>query len=389
MKIAVFTPCLRPGALGKVIPDISKKFVTKGDEIHLYTGEISAGILRTIKARRIKPHIIRLPANDPLFLFNCLINGLRFRDKPDVLLAWEFPSNIAAALAKSRVNVPMVWFCQEPSKLLYEEETLRYIKAHRPFYTYLASLFLRKMLRPIDKWAAASANVILANSKYTKKCVWQAYRKKGKVVHTSIDHNVFRPKTPKVNLRKKFEIPSNTRLLFCPGRLYPQKRVDIAVKTLAILSKRYDKLMLVISGVGPEEPKLKKLAEQLGVSEKIKFVGLRSTLEVVDLYNSSEVVLFPSINEPWGFVPLEAMACRKPVVAFKCGGPVESIVHRKTGLLVKEIGDIEVFARAVEYLLENPKICREMGERGRQRSKLFSPEKTFFGLSRAIEKVVA
>jgi glycosyltransferase involved in cell wall biosynthesis len=245
------------------------------------------------------------------------------------------------------------------------------------------------VLKPIDQWAAASANVILANSKYTAKCVWRAYRKKAKVVHDSTDHSVFRPKTPNVSLRKKFGIPSNTGLLFCPGRLYPQKRVDIAIKTLAILSKRYDKLMLVISGVGPEEPKLKKLAKQLGVGEKVKFVGLRSTLEVVDLYNLSKVVLFPSINEPWGLVPLEAMACGKPVVAFKCGGPAESIVHQKTGLLVKEIGDIEAFTRAVEYLLENPKIRREMGKRGRQRSKHFSLEETFFGLSNAIENAVA
>lgn len=387
VRIAIFTPYLRPGALGRMIPDVSKQFVTRGDEVHLYTGEVSRDILSTLTEHKAKIHITYLPVNDRLFLFNSLLTGLRFRDKPDVLLAWEFPSNIAAALAKSRVKVPLVWFCQEPPKLLYEDLTLKYIRDRSP-YAYLASIILRKMLKPMDQWAVASADIILANSKYTAECVWQAYGRKAEVVHTSIDHTLFRPKKPRRGLKKKFDIPLNAKILFCPGRLYPQKRVDIAVKTLAFLSKRYDDLVLVISGVGPEGERLRRLAEQLGVSKKVRFVGLLDTEEVVELYNLSDIVLFPSINEPWGFVALEAMACGKPVVAFKCGGPAESIVDGKTGLLVREIGSVEAFAKAVEFLLQNPKIRREMGESGRSRVKLFSLEKTFSGLSRAIEKAI-
>jgi glycosyltransferase involved in cell wall biosynthesis len=270
---------------------------------------------------------------------------------------------------------------------VYEKETLQYIKKYKPVLAYFTSLALRKILRPIDQWAAAIADVILANSKYTSKCIWRAYRRKAEVVHTSIDRNVFKPKTPGTAARKKFRIPPNARLLFCPGRLYPQKRVDIAIKTLAILSKGYDTLMLVITGAGPEEQKLKGLTRQLGADEKVKFLGLRSTREIVELYNLAEVVLFPSINEPWGFVALEAMACGKPVVAFKCGGPAESIVHGKTGLLVKEVGSAKAFARAVEYLLDNPKTRARMGKKGRGRSKLFSLENTVSGISDAIARV--
>lgn len=388
MKIAVFTPYLRPGAAGRAIPETFKGFVNKGDEVHLYAGEISADILKIIKAWRISPHVTRLPVNDPLFLFNCFITGLRFRDKPDVLLAWEFPANIAAAIAKSRVKSPFIWFCQEPPRLIYEEESLQQIRGYRPPHFYLASLGLKRLLKPIDQWAAASADVILANSKYTAKCIWRAYRRRAKVVHTSIDNRVFKPKTPSANLRKKFGIPSDARLLYCPGRLYPQKRVDIAIRTLAMLSKQYKNLMLIISGVGPEEPRLKKLARELGVNKMVKFLGLISTSEVVDLYNSSEIVLYPTINEPWGFVALEAMACAKPVVAFKCGGPAESIIQGKTGLLVKEVGNVEAFARTVGHLLDNPKIRIRMGNMGRERSKLFSLENTVSGIYDAIASVV-
>jgi glycosyltransferase involved in cell wall biosynthesis len=386
MRIAVFTPYLKPGALGRTIPEVFKRFVDQGHEVHLYTGEISADIQATLERWRITPHITKLPLNDRLFLLNSIITGLRFKEKSDVLVAWEFPSNIAAALAKLRTGAPLVWFCQEPSKLLYEPETLSYIKKWRPFHIYLISLALNRCLRVIDQWAVSKADVILANSEYTAECVWHAYGRRARVVHTSFDYRPFASKAPVEAVREKFKIPSRARILFCPGRLYPQKRVDIAIETLKILSEKHDSLMLVISGSGPDEQKLRGLAETLGVSEKVRFVGVVSLPELVALYKLCEIVLYPTINEPWGFVALEAMVCGKPVVAFKCGGPAESVVDGKTGLLVKEIGSVEAFSQAVDFLLEHPKKAREMGAKGKERSKLFSIEKTVEGLSEAIEK---
>ena len=386
MKIAIFNPFLEWGGGGRAIMETSKRFVNSGHEVTLYTGRISQDFSMEAKIHEIKVHITWLPFNDQIFLLNSFVTGLKFHGDHDLLLPWVFPSNIAAALAKSKLDKPLIWFCQEPAKLLYEDITLKYIRDYRPFHIYIASLFLKKALKPIDQWSAEQADLILANSRYTAECVKRAYGIKAKVIHTGVDITFFRPKVVR-GTEKKFGIPPKARVLLFSGRLYPPKRADIAIRTAAILLKQHPDLLLIITGSGPEKQKLELLTKRLGIQDKVKFFGVLRDSEMVDLYNISEIVLFPSINEPWGLVPLEAMACGKPVVAFKCGGPSESIIHGKTGLLVKKIGDVDAFARAVSYLLDNPEIAEKMGKLGRERSKIYSWENVFPRLLNAISEV--
>lgn len=70
------------------------------------------------------------------------------------------------------------------------------------------------------------------------------------------------------------------------------------------------------------------------------------------------------VREPFGLVPLEAMACSTPVVAIEVGGIQESVVHKQTGLLTDR--NPERFSSATEYLLNNPSVGREYGHNGRE-----------------------
>lgn len=92
--------------------------------------------------------------------------------------------------------------------------------------------------------------------------------------------------------------------------------------------------------------------------------------EVRRLYDACYALLYPSLNEDWGIVPLEAMAFAKPVVAVNQGGPTESVVHEQTGFLVEPRA--ERFADKMAWLAEQPEAATLMGRRGAERVHAYS-----------------
>ena len=97
-------------------------------------------------------------------------------------------------------------------------------------------------------------------------------------------------------------------------------------------------------------------AQKIGVDLRIE--SLIADDELVSLYNKAQLVLYAPYLEPFGLVPLEAMACGTPVVAVKEGGVRESVIHNKTGILTQR--DEHMFAHAVTELLSNEEKMGDM-----------------------------
>jgi glycosyltransferase involved in cell wall biosynthesis len=117
---------------------------------------------------------------------------------------------------------------------------------------------------------------------------------------------------------------------------------------------------------------LKDQAERLGIADRVVFTGFRT--DIPRLMSALDVFCHPSWEEPFGMVFLEAMARRKPVVAWASGGAPEVIVHGETGLLV-ERASVSGLADALVRLLKDPELRRRFGDAGRQRvERLFTPE---------------
>jgi glycosyltransferase involved in cell wall biosynthesis len=135
------------------------------------------------------------------------------------------------------------------------------------------------------------------------------------------------------------------------GACIPAKGFDFIVGSLSrIGSSIRPKLIAVSNSVDLTwKSYLEELARRLSVDIEIR--SLIGDEELVRLYNSAKLVLYAPYLEPFGLVPLEAMACGTPVVAVKEGGVRESIVHDKSGVLVDR--DEDVFAKATEALLRD------------------------------------
>ncbi|MDN5715799.1 MAG: glycosyltransferase family 4 protein [Janibacter sp.] len=141
------------------------------------------------------------------------------------------------------------------------------------------------------------------------------------------------------------------------GRLVPQKRVEIALRTVADLAADYPDITLDIVGSGWWQHELENTAAELGVRDRVTFHGHVSEDEKHALLANAWVHALPSIKEGWGLVVVEAGVHGTPTVAFaEAGGPADSIVHGRTGLLV----DGDDYTAAVRSLLADEELRHTM-----------------------------
>jgi len=160
------------------------------------------------------------------------------------------------------------------------------------------------------------------------------------------------------------------RLLFV-GRLMPQKGVEHLLHALALMKSSAS---LDIVGDGMGRSSLKDLAQQLGVSSRIRWHGQLPHSELPALYQRAAAVVVPSVDEGLGLVAVEALLCETPVVAFDSGGLRDVIQHNKTGVLVKP-GDRAALAAALDDLLARDGRGSELGRAGRLYAlSAFAPE---------------
>jgi glycosyltransferase involved in cell wall biosynthesis len=160
--------------------------------------------------------------------------------------------------------------------------------------------------------------------------------------------------------RAAFDTPEGVPLLLGMGRLHPAKAHDVSLKALARLADAH----LWIAGTGPLEAELKALAAELGVAERVRFLGWRD--DPWALYRAADLCLFPSRVEPLGNVVIQAWAYGLPVIAAAAAGPAALVRDGVDGRLVP-IDDAEALAQAAMALLADAGLRAQMSEAGRAR----------------------
>ena len=144
----------------------------------------------------------------------------------------------------------------------------------------------------------------------------------------------------------------------------PVKRVTDVIRVFKrILDDVSARLIRV--GEGPERLSAAGVARQLGVEDRISYLGNCANVE--DLLPCADLIIQPSEHESFGLVPLEAMASEVPVIATNSGGVTEVVVHGKTGYLC-EVGDIESMAEYARAILTQPELRTALGQAGRKRA---------------------
>ncbi|MFA5967084.1 MAG: glycosyltransferase [Patescibacteria group bacterium] len=200
-------------------------------------------------------------------------------------------------------------YCHSPARYLWDA-----------YHTYIAEQRLGRFgkwvlnnllhnLRIWNKLSSGRVTKYVANSQYVKNRIEKYYRQPAAVIYPPIDVEAIQPKS------------GHADYFLIVSRLTAYKRNDLAIKAFNDL-----RLPLVIIGAGEDRVRLQKLA-----SFNIDFMGWQSDANKIEYMKNCRALIFPG-EEDFGMVPVEAMAAGKPVIAYRKGGTLESIVDGTTGL---------------------------------------------------------
>lgn len=237
-------------------------------------------------------------------------------------------------------------------------------KVNRRRFVVIHGIEAWKKLPLLHRRAIAKADAALAVSDYTK--------------NEFVRHNRIDPKLVKIFPctldplwnPQQLQLEDNERpVLLTVCRLNKAdafKGVDSVIRALPCVIERLGSLEYRIVGSGDDLPRLRALANQLNVSEYVRFIGSASDEELRELYRGCSMFVLPSEKEGFGIVFLEAMAYAKPVVAGAHGGTPSVVIEGETGLLVQreETGQI---AEAICRLVGDSELSNRLGRAGYER----------------------
>jgi glycosyltransferase involved in cell wall biosynthesis len=170
---------------------------------------------------------------------------------------------------------------------------------------------LVELMAIVARRAIRKASKIFVLSNQMKHEVSKLYDREATVIRGGIPREILTYE-PKQDIKQKLGL-SNRRVILNVNRLIPRKRVDLLIKAFGKLSNRFKDVVLVIGGAGPEEGNLKNLAKDLGIADRVKFVGFIKEGELWDYYAGCDV--FAHLNwADFALAPLEALALQKKVV---------------------------------------------------------------------------
>ena len=272
--------------------------------------------------------------------------------RPDLLHTWLFAANAYGRLARR---------ASPSTRVIVSERCVDTWKSRWQLW--------------LDRYLVARTDQFLANS----RSVAEFYRSVGipaeqiEVIPNGIDARdvpVADPDThPNIDelrhrVRTAFDLPVDSTLVTCVGRLAPQKRLDDLLWAIELLGHHTPAAHLLVVGDGPERTRLEQVAEQVGCRQRIRFAGHRD--DVPEIWAASDVAWLASDFEGQSNSLMEAMAAGLPVVASDIPPNAELVTDGITGNLIP-VGDAAAFARCTVGLLESPELARNQGRAARQR----------------------
>jgi glycosyltransferase involved in cell wall biosynthesis len=238
------------------------------------------------------------------------------------LSSFDLVVSDSASFAKGVITKPEtlhIDYCHTPTRYLWSD-THQYISElkYNKFFKKLISLVLN-YIRLWDRQAADRVDSFIANSEMVRQRIKKYYRRDSVVIYPPVDTETYNSSSVLLDEKLKAE---NYFLIGC--RLAPYKRVDVVIEAF----KKMPEKKLKIFGSGVDWERLRELA---GEAQNIEFLGRVSDTELAKLYRNARAFIHPQ-EEDFGITAVEAMACGTPVIAYRKGGAMETVLENKTGI---------------------------------------------------------
>lgn len=188
-------------------------------------------------------------------------------------------------------------------------------------------------------------------------------------VPIGVDTNTFNPNVSSNEIIKRYKLNNKKIILFVASldRAHHIKGLANLLVSFSRIDDENARLMIV--GDGELKCHYIKLSKELGIFDKVIFMGCVSNEDLPKCYACADMLVLPSIStESFGLVLVEAMACGKPVIASNLPGVRTVVDHNVNGFLVQP-GDVEDLTEKIYYLLHNDDVCKSFGREGRKKTE--------------------
>lgn len=284
------------------------------------------------------------------FLMPIAFESFKF-DQYDIVVS------ITSAEAKGIITKPQtlhICYCLTPTRYLWNGEQIYLESINQGFFKKIKTGLAKYALNYLKKWdqiACHRPDYYLSISNEVKQRIKKYYQKDSEIIYPPVDTNKF---VLRVNPSKGIN-PIEKPYYLLVSRLVPYKKIDLAIRAFNNLPHK-----LIIIGRGSEEKYLKSISK-----DNIQFITDNLTdTELIGYYQNCVALIFPGV-EDFGLTPLEAMACGKPVIAYREGGVLESVIEGVTGEFFspqtpKALEEVIKEFNSDKYLAEN---CRKQAEK--------------------------
>lgn len=368
MRIGLFTDCYYPQINGVVtsVKMLRDELIKQGHQVYVITVKVpdykvkESSVIRvnSIPFAKWKEFRIALP-----FIISMYYKIRKL--KLDIIHTHtEFSIGILGRFLSWSLQIPMV----HTYHTMYEDYTHYVAKVKQ------LDGIIRKIIIKTSKIYMRPATAIIAPTQKTKDALIRyGVKVPVHILPTGIDLNQFgNPSRDQASeIKSELKITDQTPVILSLGRLSQEKSVDVIVKEMPNILGKFPLTQLVIVGDGPYKHELEKIAEDLQISNNVKFVGRVPFEEVASYYAISSVFATASKSETQGLTIMEAMGSKIPVVCFDDENITGVVSHNVSGML---FNSPDKFSECVIDLLSNPAKCKEISNNALKVVKSLSKE---------------
>ncbi|NOT64760.1 MAG: glycosyltransferase [Methylotenera sp.] len=327
-----------------------------GHTVHLIAPDYAVQTEDENWIKRIAARSIYFDPEDKLIKYGAAMQLLPAlaQEKYDIIhVHTPFVAHYLGLKLAAKLNIP----CIETYHTFFED----YLHHYLP---WMPKSFARGLARMISKRQCNAVDAIVAPSNPMLD-VLRGYgvHVASEVIPTGLQNSSFKAADGQA-FRKKYDIALDRPMLLYVGRVAFEKNIDFLLEMTKILIEKQPDVLLVVTGEGPAEASLHKLAQTLNIEYNVKFIGyLDRNTELNSCYESADVFVFASKSETQGLVILEAMAQSTPVVAIAELGTASILIEGKGALIAPD--NTLIFAEKVHQLLMNPEHSFELGKQAK------------------------
>jgi len=340
-KVVLFYGYPSVGGIERIIAEEVKYFSKKGIETHVLThtfnedAKLFSGIYKVNIEEVCRE---REPSKNILIKAMRSILGLRRKLKelkPDIIISQSMPDCVYLFFATLFTPYIYVTHIAETIFWLNDQKTslAKYALIHKKVFKEIRNSVIghKEFIQPtppkmslikrmLVEFSAITMYIGVRKAKkifcHSKQMIWEVGKLYGKnkdaIALKGAFHSEILGYKPKQDIKGKLGL-QNKKMILNVNRLDAKKRVDLLLRAFKNISERFNDVILVIGGIGPEEENLKRLAKELGIVDKVKFVGFIEEEDLWDYYASCDVFVHPNWAD-FAIAPYEALALQKKVV---------------------------------------------------------------------------